>query len=133
MRSSTSAKNGAETRSIETLTGFCEGLLRLLTTDQGIALNQAAMNSPELAEILLASGRHRVGPIVEEYLATLATQGVIKIESPADAFTLLYGLTIRDTQIRVLLGEDPPSPDAVANQAATAVHSFWRLVDGSTG
>lgn len=112
----------------ETLTGFCMGLLRLLTADRGVALNRAAMNSPELAEILLASGRHRVGPIVEEYLQRLDQRGVIAVDDPADAFTLLYGLAIRDLQIRVLLGENPPDDEVVRRQATGAVTTFLTLM-----
>ena len=32
------------------------------------------------------------------------------------AFTELYGLVVRDTQIRVLLGEPVPDPEALQNQ-----------------
>ncbi|MGI9598069.1 MAG: TetR/AcrR family transcriptional regulator [Acidimicrobiales bacterium] len=111
----------------ETLTGFCVGLLTLLTTNPGVALNRAAMNSPELAEMLLASGRHRVGPIVEEYLATLDERGIIEVDDPSRAFTLLYGLAIRDSQIRVLLGEAPPPRQVVVAQAGSGVAAFLEL------
>jgi AefR-like transcriptional repressor, C-terminal domain len=60
--------------------------------------------------VLLAQGRHRTGPIVEAYLARLAEAGVLGIDDPAEAFQLLYGLVVRDLQIRVLLGEPPPAP-----------------------
>ena len=41
----------------QTLIGYAIGLLTLLTDDRSIALNRAAMISPELAEILLAQSR----------------------------------------------------------------------------
>lgn len=109
---------------IETLTVFATGLLTLLTGEQSIALNRAAMNSPDLAEILLASGRYRAGPLVEQYLARLTDAGYLHITDPPEAFRLLYGLVIQDTQIRVLLGEPPPSKAVIATQAATAVDRF---------
>lgn len=109
---------------IETLTVFATGLLTLLASEQSIALNRAAMNSPDLAEILLASGRHRVGPLVEQYVARLTDAGYFDITDPPEAFRLLYGLVIQDTQIRVLLGEPPPSKAVIATQAATAVDRF---------
>ena len=112
---------------IDTLRAYAAGLLRLLTGPGSIALNRAAMSSPELAEVLLAHGRHRVGPLVEAFLARLSDTGVISITDPGDAFELLYGLVIRDAQIRVLLGEQPPEPDAIAERAVSAVDEFLAL------
>jgi AcrR family transcriptional regulator len=101
-----------------TLTAFATNLLRLLLGERSVALNRAALaelgggRAPagELAAVLLAQGRHRTGPIVEAYLARLAEAGVLGIDDPAEAFQLLYGLVVRDLQIRVLLGEPPPAP-----------------------
>lgn len=110
-----------------TLVGFCAGLLQLLTAEASVALNQAAMSSPELAECLLRTGRFRVGPAVERYLATLHESGVVAAPDPADAFEVLYGLVIRDLQIRVLLGDPAPDAEFVATRAGTAVEQFFRL------
>lgn len=115
------------TDAYETLYAFTTGLLRLLMSDQSIALNRAAMNSPELAATLLASGRHRVGPIVERYLARLVEAGQLEIGDPAEGFTILYGLAIRDTQIRVLLGEAPLTAEECALRARDAVEAFLAL------
>ncbi len=112
----------------DTLTGFAAGLLTLLCSPSSIALNRAAMQSPELSARLLASGRHRVGPLVERYLAARHDAGEINAPDPAVAFELLYGLIIRDVQIRVLLGESPPSSRSIKRQAATAVEQFLTLV-----
>jgi AcrR family transcriptional regulator len=111
-----------------TLTGFAIGLLTLLSSPASIALNRAAMQSPELSARLLASGRHRVGPLVEKYLAQRHRAGDINAPEPAAAFELLYGLVVRDVQIRVLLGESAPSSRAIKRQAATAVDQFLQLV-----
>ncbi|MEL6892415.1 MAG: TetR/AcrR family transcriptional regulator [Actinomycetota bacterium] len=108
----------------DVLTGYATGLLTLLTRPQSIALNRAAMTSPGLAAELLRSGRHRVGPIVERYLAQLHDDGVLHVPDPVDAFTLLYGLVVRDTQIRVLLGDDPPTTDEIHERVAAAVSAF---------
>ena len=80
-----------------------------------------------LARTLLAQGRHRTGPLVEAYLARLAAAGQLRIDDPAEAFQLLYGLVVRDLQIRVLLGEPPPGPAALADQARVAVDRFLAL------
>lgn len=117
----------AEADPYDTLVGYANGLLGLLTSERSIALNQASMTSPELAATLLQSGRHRVGPLVESYLATLAEAGYLKVTNPADSFTLLYGLVIRDTQIRVLLGEKPPSSVERTKRARAAVDQFLEL------
>lgn len=109
------------------LTGFANGLLTLLTTEASIALNRAAMSSPDLAGVLLEHGRHRVGPIVEAYLARRADAGVLSIADPAEAFELLYGLIVRDTQIRVLLGESRPQAAVIRARVETAVAQFLDL------
>ena len=110
-----------------TLIGYARGLLALLTSARSVALNRAAMTSAGLAEILLRSGRHRVGPIVEAYLARLDEEGFLAIDDPAAAFSMLYGLVVQDTQIRVLLGEPPPTPDEIAAHAEIAVDRFLRF------
>lgn len=115
------------------LTGFAFGLAQLLTSDRSVVLNRAAMVSPDLARLLLASGRHRVGPLVERYLAGLADEGRLVVDDPAEAFGLLYGLVVQDTQIRVLLGEAAPSPEAVAARAGVAVDRFLLLTGGVEG
>jgi len=112
----------------ETLMRFSAGLLTLLTSPPSVAMNRAAMQSPELSALLLRSGRHRVGPIVERYLAGLHTAGEIDAPDAAVAFELLYGLVVRDTQIRVLLGEATPTGAAVRRTATAAVDQFLLLV-----
>jgi len=112
----------------EVLTGYCSGLLALLTGDASTALNRAAMANPDLAEVLLRAGRHRIGPLVEEYLSAIAADGVAfaSDDDPGTAFQLLYGLAVRDTQIRVLLGERPPSKAVIRRRSTDAVERFLR-------
>jgi AcrR family transcriptional regulator len=112
---------------LDTLMEFGANLLRLLTGPSSIALNRAAMTIPSLAEELLASGRHRVGPIVEEYLTRLDAAGVIGVDEPATAFETFYGLLIRDSQIRCLLGEPAPDADAIGLRSREAVEQFVAL------
>lgn len=112
----------------DVLTRFAVGLLTLLMSPGSVALNRAAMQSPDLSNRLLTSGRHRVGPLVEIYLARLHQAGKITAPNPADAFETLYGLVVRDSQIRVLLGEDPPGNAAITRHAKAAVDQFLQLV-----
>ncbi|MFE3457533.1 TetR/AcrR family transcriptional regulator C-terminal domain-containing protein [Nocardiopsis aegyptia] len=111
----------------DTLTAVARNLLTLLVGDVSAALNRAAMTSPELAGLLLRHGRHTTGPLVAEFLAHLAEEGVLRIDDPEEAFRLFYGLVVRDLQIRVLLGERPPSEDAIGVQARIAVDRFLAL------
>lgn len=110
-----------------TLVAFAERLLALLTGERSVALNRAAMTDPELAELLLREGRHRTGRLVERYLAEAHSRGRLHAPRPEESFTLLYGLVVRDTQIRVLLGDPAPPPAAVAERAATAVRQFLEI------
>ncbi len=107
-----------------TLEGYARGLLTLLTGEVSVALNRAAMGSPTLAAELLAGGRHRVGPVVAAYLTDLHAAGLSPHPDGERAFSLLYGLVVRDTQIRVLLGEEPPGTRAIAARARDAVRRF---------
>jgi AcrR family transcriptional regulator len=114
-----------------TLLAIADGLLRLLVGDVSVALNRAAMSAPDLAALLLRHGRHTTGPLIEAYLADLSARGLLNVPDPADAFQLLYGLTVRDLQIRVLLGEGPPPDSALNAYATTAVDRFLTLLSTS--
>ena len=119
----------AEADPHQTLVDYATGLLGLLTSPASIALNRAAMSSPELARVLLAQGRHRVGPVVESYLAQLSDSDHLSVSDPAVAFELLYGLVVRDTQIRVLLGEPAPTGEYIRQRAVIAVDEFLVLTN----
>lgn len=110
------------------LTGFAEQLLGMLVGERSLAINRAAMTSPDLADVLLREGRHTAGPIVERYLAHIDDRGALCVPDPVAAFRLLYGLVIEDTQIRSLLGEPPPNETEIAARASTAVDRFIRLL-----
>lgn len=110
-----------------TLIDFGTGLLTLLTSEPSVTLNRAAMMSPDLARLLLRSGRHRVGPIVERFLGACDPADTILSRDPRKAFELLYGLIIQDSQIRVLLGEARPGRTAIKRRVELAVDRFLLL------
>lgn len=110
-----------------TLTAYAAAQLTLLTGRDSVVLNRAAMSSPTLAEVLLREGRHRVGPIVARYLRELHEREIIDAQDPEAAFQLLYGLVVRDVQIRVLLGEPAPGPARIRADAEQAVDRFFQL------
>jgi AcrR family transcriptional regulator len=111
----------------DVLTEFGVRLLTLLTGDWSLTANRAAMSSPELAGFVLAHGRHAVGPEVERYLAGLHAEGSLVVSDAREAFTELYGLVVRDTQIRALLGERRLSRRAIRRQAEDGVRAFCAL------
>lgn len=109
------------------LTDIARGLLELLLGPASLALNRAAVGQPELARVLLEHGRHHTGPLVERYLAGLSREGHLMVDDPAGAFELLFGLVVRDTQIRALLGDPVPGPDERGRRAVEAVEQFLTL------
>ncbi|MGB3685323.1 MAG: TetR/AcrR family transcriptional regulator [Ornithinimicrobium sp.] len=111
----------------EVLQHYAAALLTLITSPGSIALNRAAMSSPELSAVLLTSGRHRIGPIMEAYLSELHTAGALHTPDPAAAFCMFYGLVVQDTQIRTLLGEPAPTAEQIEAQASTGVEAFLTL------
>lgn len=111
----------------QVLTEFGSRLLLLLTSPWSITANRAAITSPELAETVVAHGRLQVGPVVERYLAEQHRRGRLRVPDAAAAFTELYGLVVRDTQILVLLGQAAPSRQQLRAQAQDGVAAFLRL------
>jgi AcrR family transcriptional regulator len=118
---------GGQAPNRDTLQAFARALLRLLCGPWSIAVNRSAMSAPALAEVVLSQGRHAVGPRVEQVLSDLDGTGLLRVPDPAEAFRVLYGLVVLDTQIRVLLREPTPSPEQLDDQADRGVDLFWTL------
>ncbi len=112
---------------VEVLNRYAVALLSLITSPGSIALNRAAMSSPDLSSRLLTSGRHRIGPLVEAYFADLDAVGHLSAADPAASFCRFYGVVVQDTQIRTLLGEDPPGAREIERRAHEGVQAFMRL------
>lgn len=106
-------------------------LLRLLTSPRSVAVNKAAMQSPDLARVLLQHGRHTTGPLIERYLQRLVDEGLLSVDDVGEAFQLFYGLVIQDHQIRTLLGEPPPTEEAQTGLGERAVVRFLRLASAN--
>ncbi|GAA2832328.1 TetR family transcriptional regulator [Kribbella solani] len=111
----------------ELLQTFARALLELLCGPWSVTVNRAGMASPELAEVVLTHGRYAVGPVIEELLADLHAARILDLPDPAAAFTELFGLVVRDSQIRVLLGEPAPAVRALRRQADDGVRMFSQL------
>ena len=110
-----------------TLTDFARRLLTLLTGPESVALNRAAMASPELAATLRQAGRDRIGPLVAGWLDAQHRAGRLRIDDSEAAFRRLYGLVIADRQIAALLGQPQPSRRVLNEEADTAVAAFMWL------
>ena len=111
----------------EALLTCAKGLLQLSTSCESVGLSRAAMSSPIVAEALRSSGRGRTTLPIERYLARLHELGILHIPDASEGFHLFHGLTVRNTQIRVLLGAKPPSRRARQKQAERAVDQFLAL------
>ncbi|MCA9834378.1 MAG: TetR/AcrR family transcriptional regulator [Thermomicrobiales bacterium] len=120
---------GDDSQRIETvLENLGVGLLHTLLGEWSLAVNRAAMQSPEIAETVLKSGRFIVGPMVAEYLERQAASGLIRIESGDDAFRTLFGLIMRDSQIRALFWNRAEDSATYQQRAHNAVAQFLTLV-----
>ncbi|MCO5218053.1 MAG: TetR/AcrR family transcriptional regulator C-terminal domain-containing protein [Thermomicrobiales bacterium] len=120
---------GDDSRKIESvLENLAMGLMNTLLGEWSLAVNRAAMQSPEIATTVLQSGRFTVGPMVADYLERQAAVGRIRIESGDAAFRMLFGLIMQDSQIRALLWNRAEDPEIYSGRARIAVQSFLKLV-----
>jgi AcrR family transcriptional regulator len=116
----------------ETLTRFGTDVLELLLGPRSLTINRAAIaaapTSPELGRILAAKGRETTRPLVQRFLIAEHDAGRLRIADPAEAFEILMGLLVRDTQVRRLFGAAPPlADDQRRRRADAAVDAFLRL------
>ncbi|MEO0637781.1 MAG: TetR/AcrR family transcriptional regulator C-terminal domain-containing protein [Pseudomonadota bacterium] len=122
----------------EVLEGFARGLLTILTSDMSVALNRLAVSQAEaksgapLGQIVLQNGRFSTGPRLKPAIEAGMRARVLKDLDPEEAFRDFYGLTIRDTQIRILLGDDLRlSPKDIEAEAKRATAQFFTLYAAS--
>lgn len=93
----TSSHSLADAR--RTLVACATRLLTLLTSRESIALNRIAIDSPDLAEVLLKHGRGRIGPSIERYFTMLHKREILALPDVCNGFRLFYELVIQDNQI----------------------------------
>ncbi|WP_462187394.1 TetR/AcrR family transcriptional regulator [Frankia sp. CcWB2] len=107
-------------------------LLALLTSARSVTINRVAIAAlpadPDPAEALVAWGRRTTGPLFEALLRRGVARGELAFDDAAEAFEVLFGLTIRDSQIAALLGRPPAWTDSNRRaRAEQAVALFYRL------
>jgi AcrR family transcriptional regulator len=127
---------GAATRPAlrETLAAFAERWLAVITGEASVGLNRLAVSHPgpapeALGAIVLENGPRAMAERLRPTFEAARRSGLIAYGRFEDAFSLFFGLVVRDTQIRLLLGEgDPPPPAAHAHRAREAADQFLALV-----
>jgi hypothetical protein len=81
--------------------------------------------APELAEAF-----HRAGPAqgkgaLERCLAIHAARGQLRIDDPAVAAGMLFGLAIGEPHMRMILGQrEAPTAEEISNRVTNAVDIF---------
>lgn len=102
-------------------------LLRLLTSEESLTINRAALadSSGALSAILIAAGREKAAPGILRLIERLDATGAIRAPDATEAYGVFYGLAVGDRQILALHGAG--SATDVAATARRAVAQFVRL------
>jgi len=121
-------------RSIEQ---FGRNLLEVLTSETSVALNRVAISrsrssESDLGMIVLQNGRFAMGKRMGKRLKPLLDagqrEGILQFEDSETAYRSFFGLLLRDTQIRLLLGDRlSKTTKEIKQQAAIATGQFMQL------
>ncbi|WP_244635818.1 TetR/AcrR family transcriptional regulator [Chthonobacter albigriseus] len=119
---------------------FARDLLTVLAGDVSLALNrlaigQASREGSALGRLLLERGRRTIETRARALLESGARAGHISGDL-GEAYRVLYALVVRDSHVRLLLGDDLADDERdFATRADAAVDQFFRLhgADGKTG
>ncbi len=121
-------------KSLETeIRQFGENLLGVLSGDVSVALNRAAISSAGsegggLGSIVLQNGRFAMGRRFRPLLEAGRNAGFLSFEDAEETFGVFFGLLVRDTQIRLLLGEGlKMDRRAIVRRAQSATGSFLNI------
>ncbi|WP_193179642.1 TetR/AcrR family transcriptional regulator [Nisaea sediminum] len=114
------------------LTDFGIGLLNLLLSESGLAINRAAISEASrdlsLSRALERSGRGATFPLVIDTLRRYEAEGALKMDNPVDAGEMFLGLLTRDLQVRALLGlQTSLDPSEIRRRAEQATGAFLRV------
>ena len=96
---------------VATLENFARDWLTVISSGTSIALNRVAVShagsgKSKLGEIVLKNGRNAMGLRLEPVLLAARDAGLLVFDDVGEAFRTFFGLTLRDTQIRLLLGDE---------------------------
>ncbi|HHG89789.1 MAG TPA: TetR/AcrR family transcriptional regulator [Devosia sp.] len=117
----------------QSIESFGRNLLGVLSGDISVALNRVAIShagseSANLGDIVLENGRFAMGRRLKPILEEGRNSGLLAFEDTEEAFRTFFGLLMRDTQIRLLLGEKfPLGARGIEREAARATEQFISL------
>lgn len=124
-----------------TLAALGPVLLRLVTGERAIMLNRAAAgdvsDTATLGQLIAASGRDTIRPLLMTVLSQAQTGGQIACDDPQKAAETYFHLLIGDLQIRRVIGVlDALSEEDIGQRSRAALEMFARLYapqDGEAG
>ncbi|QEE21320.1 TetR/AcrR family transcriptional regulator [Youhaiella tibetensis] len=111
---------------------FARDLLATLVGEVSVTLNRLAITHANaekrgLGGIVLENGplaiRRRLKPILEAG----RDARLLRFESSEEAYRTFYGLVVRDTQIRMLLGDETLKATRIETEAKAATEQFFAL------
>ena len=118
---------------VSTLETFAGDWLAVISSGTSIALNRVAVShagsgKSKLGDIVLKNGRNAMGFRLEPVLLAARDAGLLAFDDAQDCFRTFFGLVLRDTQIRLLLGEDLVlSQTQISGDAENASAQFMAL------
>lgn len=115
------------------LTAYCTALLDILTGEAVIAVNRVAMAQAcaarsELGEFVLENWHEQVVVPFLDLFEEGAGAKAIEVENPEDAFNILTGLLVGDSQRRLLLGETTRPDGALMARIAAKAVDRWLIL-----
>ena len=115
------------------LTVFAEDLIGVLSGEVSLALNrlaigQADRDSARLGALVREHGRLPIEMRARALLELGRRHGYVHFADTHEAYETLYGLIVRDSHVRMLLGEPPVGlSDDRPRRARLAISQFFRL------
>lgn len=115
------------------LTVFAEDLIGVLSGEVSLALNRLAIGQADrdgarLGALVREHGRLPIEMRARALLELGRRHGYVHFADTHEAYETLYGLIVRDSHVRMLLGEPPVGlSDDRPRRARLAVSQFFRL------
>jgi len=114
---------------------FAADWLRVISSAKSVALNrlavgQAGTDRHDLGRIVLENGPSALRERLRPLLDLSCEAGLLRFPDSDEAFATFFGLVVRDTQIRSLLGDRPPT-DAENDRAARRATQQFLVLFGT--
>jgi AcrR family transcriptional regulator len=116
-----------------TLQAFARDWLTVISSGTSIALNRVAVShagsgKSKLGQIVLKNGRQAMGLRLQPLLLAARDGGLLSFDTVEECFRTFFGLVLRDTQIRLLLGDTLPlDTERISAEAVSATAHFMAL------